>query len=171
MKPQQNLNTNEAILACRLYVMCGVAGSGKSTFARDHLCQADHIVHISRDEVRMSMLKPGEHYFSKEKEVYAEFIKRIVNAANEGYTIVVDATHLNHWSRDKLTKSLDEQMNRPYEIIYVVMNTEYHETQRRNAERTGRALVPADVIDEMFEQWESPRYSEHPNIKGIWTIN
>lgn len=163
---------NETTRACRLYVMCGVAGSGKSTFAKQHLLTNDNILYVSRDEVRISLLKEGEHYFSKEKEVYNKFIDIIQSAVNDsGMDVIVDATHLNHWSRRKLTNSLDDALTRPWEIYYIVMNTEYHETQRRNAERTGRALVPADVIDEMFEQWESPRYSEHPNIKGIWTIN
>lgn len=165
MKPQTR--------ACRLYVMCGPAGSGKSTWAKEHLIHNDrNTAYISRDEVRMSLITDNDHYFSKEKEVFKKFIDLIQNAVNELHQdVVVDATHLDVWSRRKLTNALDDALTEPWEIYYIVMDTSYEECCRRNDNRTGRANVPHDVIYEMYEKMTYPRKSEHLNIRGVWIIN
>ena len=46
----------------KLYLMIGIPGSGKSTWARN---RKDGII-VSRDAIRCSFLKDGENYFSKE---------------------------------------------------------------------------------------------------------
>lgn len=173
MKQEQNLNTNQQTRACRLYVMCGPAGSGKSTWAKKHLMRVEnkHVVYISRDEVRMSMITDQDHYFSKERAVFNEFINRIQYAAvNCDCDVIVDATHLDKYSRRKLTNALDDALVRPWEIYYIVMDTPYEECCRRNDNRTGRANVPHDVIKEMCDKMTYPQMSEHPNIKGIWIV-
>ena len=170
MKQEQNLNTNPQTRACRLYVMCGPAGSGKSTWAKEHLV-GEYTTYISRDEVRMSMITDKDHYFSKEREVFKEFINRIQYAVNKcGNDVVVDATHLDKFSRRKLTNALDDALVEPWEIIYVVMDTSYEECCRRNDNRSGRANVPHDVIWEMYEKMTCPRVGEHLNVKGVWLI-
>ena len=54
--------------------MVGAPGSGKSTFARKRFPNARY---ISRDEIRFSVLKPDEDYFSKEKLTWKMFIDAI----------------------------------------------------------------------------------------------
>lgn len=54
-----------------LYVMIGIPGSGKSTWAKANKKEKD--IYVSRDEVRFSLLQDGDEYFSKEKEVLKEF--------------------------------------------------------------------------------------------------
>ena len=170
MKQEQNLNTNPQTHACRLYVMCGPAGSGKSTWAKKHFDNL-YTEYISRDAVRMSLITDQDHYFSKEREVFREFINRIQNAVNnEGVDVIVDATHLDKYSRRKLTNALDDALIRPWEIYYVVMDTPYEECCRRNDNRTGRADVPHDVIKEMHDKMTYPRMNEHHNIKGVWIV-
>lgn len=150
--------------------MVGAPGSGKSTWAKKHLVNA-HTKYISRDEVRFSLLGPDDGYFSKEKEVWKVFMNLVQHAVNEeGMDVVIDASHLDKWSRRKLTNALDDALTRPWEIYYVVMYTDYYECLRRNDQRTGRAKVPHEVIAEMFEKCTTPRMSEHHNIKGIWRV-
>lgn len=57
----------------KIYLLCGIPGSGKSTWAKNHL--DDNSIWISRDLIRFSMVSEEEEYFSKEKEVFKEFIK------------------------------------------------------------------------------------------------
>ena len=61
-----------------LYIMCGVPGSGKSTWAREHL--TDNDVYVSRDDIRFSFLKEGDDYFSKEDMVWDTIVKSINEA-------------------------------------------------------------------------------------------
>ena len=51
-----------------LILMMGIPGSGKSTWVKNHMKSDD--IYISRDEIRFSLLQPGDEYFSKEKEVW-----------------------------------------------------------------------------------------------------
>lgn len=151
--------------------MCGPAGSGKSTWYVKHLLGDPNTFYVSRDEVRMFLLSEQDHYFSKEKEVFKQFIDAIQDGVNLwGYDFVIDATHLDKYSRRKLTNALDDALTRPWEIYYIVMDTPYEECCRRNDNRTGRANVPHDVIKEMCDKMTYPKMSEHPNIKGIWIV-
>ena len=64
----------------KLYVMIGCPGSGKSTYAKKHF---PHALYVSRDEIRFNLIAENEEYFSKEDEVFTEFI----NAINLGLKI------------------------------------------------------------------------------------
>lgn len=79
-----------------LFLMCGPAGVGKTTWIKAHKSKQD--VRISRDDIRFKLLKDGEDYFSHEKEVFSIFIKTINKYIEDiSFTgnIYVDATHLN----------------------------------------------------------------------------
>ena len=47
-----------------LWIMVGIPGSGKSYFAKNILMTDDSWQYISRDEVRFSIIKDDEEYFS-----------------------------------------------------------------------------------------------------------
>lgn len=70
----------------KLYLMCGVPASGKSYFAEKHMNE-EKDVYISRDQVRFEMVPETDEYFSREKEVYEEWIKRIAWALNAGFNV------------------------------------------------------------------------------------
>ena len=55
----------------KLYLLVGPAGSGKTTWVREHATPGTS-AHISRDRIRFSMLKEGEYYFAREDEVLQE---------------------------------------------------------------------------------------------------
>ena len=59
-----------------LYIMCGPAGCGKSTFLNNCATKiSEGCAIVSRDEIRVNMLKDDMSYFAKEKE--AVYIKEI----------------------------------------------------------------------------------------------
>ena len=91
-----------------LWILCGAPASGKSYYVKNHLMNGNGWMYISRDEVRFSIIKDEENYFSHEDEVYKEFIYRIYKAlTGEGiFNVIADATHLNWTSRNKLIKNL-----------------------------------------------------------------
>lgn len=88
----------------KLYLMCGIPGSGKSTYLKTRFIQPPVVV--SRDEIRFKMVREDEEYFSHEKEVYNEFINQITQELKFFQEVFVDATHLNEASRTKLLRSL-----------------------------------------------------------------
>ena len=70
----------------QFYIMCGIPGSGKSTFAKKitEIYEKHNISieTVSRDEIRFSLIKPGEDYFSKEKEVFSIYIENLKKSLN-----------------------------------------------------------------------------------------
>lgn len=87
-----------------LFILCGVPGSGKSTWASKQFGEENV---VSRDKIRFSFLDNESDYFDKETFVWEEFIREIQNRLNGNEEIVVaDATHINKRSRNKLLNAL-----------------------------------------------------------------
>lgn len=143
-----------------LYIMVGAPGCGKSYFAKKYLYAGKaHVIYISRDDVRYSMVEDNEEYFSKENQVFAEFIRQIKYHLDvEADAVIADATHLNWPSRRKLLNALGLIKNprNNIAIIPVVIKTEAEVNFARNNERTGRACVPQDVLMRMRNSQTSP---------------
>lgn len=142
----------------KLYLMCGIPGSGKSTYLKTRFIQPPVVV--SRDEIRFKMVREDEEYFSHEKEVYNEFINQITQELKFFQEVFVDATHLNEASRTKLLRSLggnlkDVEVN----IIWIKVPLEVALKQNENRKGT-RAYVPETVIRRMASQMTIPTKEE-----------
>jgi predicted kinase len=141
----------------KIYILCGVPGSGKSTWARKQIEELDGKgIIISRDVIRFSMLGDDDAYFAHEDAVFDEFIKKIQEAINdqEHTSIFIDATHLNEKNRNKVLSRIWRMGDDV--IIGVYFDVPLEECLRRNALRTGRALVPETVIKNMYESLTKP---------------
>lgn len=139
----------------KLMLMCGIPGSGKTTAAKQLM--GDNIKYISRDEIRFSIIKDGDEYFSKETEVFNEYINQINKALKEDYDVIADATHLNKGSRAKV---LNRLTIKPDTIIVTMPCVSLETAIERNNKRTGLAKVPENQIRRMFHQIELPTYEE-----------
>jgi predicted kinase len=143
--------------------MVGEPGSGKSYFARHILNDGECVRYISRDDVRNSMVRSNEEFFSKEKLVFKEFVKQIIDCLdNEDEYItdvIADATHLNWSSRSKLLSALGILSGERdwINVIPVVMTTPLNESIRRNNTRNGRACVPEVTLRKMASSRTHPR--------------
>ena len=142
-----------------VWLLSGLPGSGKSTWVQRQLNEKGG-VWCSRDLVRFSMVKEDEPYFQRENEVFNVWINQIKNALNnpEIENVYVDATHLNDKSRNKTLNCLPkENINK---IINVVFNVPIEICLERNALRTGRAVVPEEVIRNMSASFSLPKENE-----------
>mgnify|MGYP000302444771 CR=1 FL=1 len=141
-----------------LFLMCGVAGSGKSSWIKNNVPNA---YVISRDAVRFMLVKEDEEYFSKEKEVFNTFVRYIQESIDSDETpedIYCDATHITKGSRDKLLNALD--LTNVKNVTVIVVRPSLEETFKRNAKRNGREFVPKSVIRRMWYQFERPEEDE-----------
>lgn len=157
-----------------LYILCGPSGSGKSTWARNYILKHDplyeNIRDISRDEIRYSILKEEEDYFSHEKEVFKKFADTIRNTLVDGFDVIADATHLNEFSRRKLTQAIDMYYT-DYKIIYVIFDIDAHTCIERNKNREGRANVPENIIRNMCRDFRAPTLDEDERAIDIIEVN
>jgi predicted kinase len=151
-------------MMAKLYILCGPSGSGKSTWANSD--ERQDVAYVSRDDIRLSLLKDEENYFSHEKEVFKQFVKEIAIRIMAGRDCIADATHLNMFSRCKLIQALDMYTN-DYEIVYVVFNTDAETCIERNKAREGRRNVPENIIRNMHRDFRPPTMDEDSRIKEI----
>ena len=147
----------------KMYVVIGAPGCGKSYYIKQHL--KDNEIVISRDKIRFGMLGEKDEYFSKEKDVYNEFIKQIDAAIAADATFYVDQTSLNAAARNKLFSRLKRK---PNQIIGIYFNTPLDIILQRNAQRTGRALVPESAVINMYNALEYPTLDE--GFSDIWEV-
>lgn len=155
----------------KLYILCGPSASGKTTWAMNFIKQSpDEIYYVSRDEIRFSMLKEDEDYFAHEGEVFRLFSAAIAQALITGHDVIADATHLNVFSRKKLTNAIDDNITN-YSIIYIIFNTPYEECIQNNRNREGLEYVDTDVIINMFRSFKKPILTEDTRAIDIIEIN
>lgn len=142
----------------KLYLMMGIPGSGKSTYLKTRFSQPPKV--ISRDEIRFSIVREDEEYFSHENEVYKEFIKQIKETLESYAEVFVDATHLNEASRGKVLRSLGESL-KDVEVNVIWVRVPVEVALRQNENRKGtRAYVPKSVIRRMHSQTTKPSKEE-----------
>ena len=153
-----------------LWLMIGIPASGKSTFAREVLMENHETwAYISRDEIRFENIDQNAEYFSKENEVFNQFVEEIQNALDCGefHDVIADATHLHEPSRLKLLCHLKlDKVN----VIPVVIQTPLSTCIERNAMRNGRARVPDKVIKSMFKSLTHPSTDAY-NYKMILEVS
>ena len=144
----------------KLYLMMGTPGAGKSTFLRDHV-KGNTSTIVSRDVIRFRMVEEGEPYFSKEDEVFKEFINQIDYFISHGIDVYADATHLNKRSRAKTLNNISAE---PREVAVIWLRTPLNECIKNNNNREGtRAFVPLSQIRRMAYSLQAPDFDEDIN--------
>ena len=135
-----------------LYISSGLPGAGKSTWLKDHI-RSDEVI-VSRDEIRFSILKDGEKYFSHEEEVFNTFAQRIVENLKSHKNVYADATHLTPISQLKLLAPILLDVA-PASIQYIYFNIPIDICLEHNEYRKGtKTYVPQEVVRRMKETSE-----------------
>lgn len=152
----------------RVFVMCGPAGVGKSTWVNQRYVW-DYDSLVSRDAIRFSLLKEGDEYFEQESEVRRQFFKEIEAATDpDGKqlpNVFVDATHLTPKARAAVRQRIK---GRPYQIA-VSFEVPLEVALERNKNRTGRAYVPESAIRNMYNCYQKPTLKE--GFDEVWHID
>ena len=153
-----------------LLLMSGPSGAGKSFWAKNFIKNRPNAIWVSRDTVRFSLVAENEEYFSKEDDVFKEWIRQIQEALDsegEGW-VIADATHLNERSRNKTLDALN--LDPETDIIPVFAYPGVQKCLENNNTRKGRAYVPRSVIRRMAMSYEPPVTGEKYKYYSIFEI-
>ena len=125
-----------------LYVMIGVAGSGKSTFAKQIPCAS----RVCPDSIRKEWF--GDEACQKEPErVFERAYKTTEDLLCCNFDVIFDATNTTAFARKKLLNRVDGITCRK---VAVYLNTPLDECKRRNVQRERK--VPDAVIERQYAQ-------------------
>lgn len=109
----------------------------------------------------MSLLRPGESYFSHEADVAYYFAKEIAASLKNGVNTIADATHISKASRERVLSAV-KQYNTPFKVVFVKMNASLKDCLIRNDARSGLQKVSEKSIASMFLSYEPPECEEYP---------
>ena len=146
-----------------MIMMCGLPGSGKSTYAEsilvatpadDEFDLLSHPAIHSSDALRKEMFG-DEATQGDNQRLFDELHRRIKTDLSDGKDVVYDATNIKKKERIEFLKSLSKIRCFPICIVSVASIGMCHVHNRFRARN-----VPEGVIDRMFRNWTPPHYSE-----------
>ena len=142
-----------------LIVMMGPAGAGKSFLAEEIKKSHEDTVIASRDRIRFALLQQEDDYFAVEPEVVRQYYYNInfaLHSANHAY-VIADATHLSKKARKQFFRNVKTDCVR---VVGIWVEVPLGVAIKQNAQRTGRARVPEEVIKQMYKRKLTPQNNE-----------
>lgn len=138
----------------KLILFVGVAGSGKTSTARQIFSIEDNAVIISSDALRAELFG-DENDQTHNIEVFDEMFRRTRAELKKGKTVIYDATNLSSKRRANLLKQLSD-LDIKKECF--VMLTSFDDCVKRQFARERQ--VPEEVIRRQIKQFQCPDYWE-----------
>ncbi|MFF0578065.1 AAA family ATPase [Streptosporangium saharense] len=158
-----------------VYLLVGLTGSGKTTYARQVLEPAG-VMRLSVDELvyqrhgRYGVDYPEQEYFAREAPALAEVRERLAQLVKAGQDVVVD--HGLWLRRDREEwKKLIEQAGGRWRLVY--FDVPHRELLRRLAERNLREdadalMVTPEALEDFYARFEPPGEDEGAEVPSGW---
>jgi predicted kinase len=137
----------------KLIILCGISGSGKSTYAKDYIERNGNAIRLSSDAVRKE-LYGDENIQGNPGEVFTLMQKRAVEALNNGYDVIYDCTNITRKDRAGIINVCPKFAKIECHIIWAPIEV----CIQRDAER--ERTVGKEVIDRMLKRFQAPYYDE-----------
>lgn len=135
----------------KLILMAGIAGSGKSRWAKE-LAKKERAIIVSTDEIRQTLFG-DEGKQKKTSHVFYEVYSRIENELSKGNNVILDATNID---RDKRINVLSKFKNVQKDCYY--LDVPYSICLERNQSRKRR--VPGIYMEKMRKNFHFPIHGE-----------
>ena len=146
----------------KLFVLCGLPASGKSTYAKELAEKYNANIHAS-DSIREE-LSGNINNQNINDLVFKTLHRRVKDDLANGKSCICDATNINYKRRMAFLQELNKI---PCEKIYILMATPYEECLKNNANRDRK--VPEEVIERMYKNFHIPYWYEGwDDIKVIY---
>jgi predicted kinase len=145
----------------RLFMMCGIAFSGKTTVAKQ-LVRALGCAYVSLDDINAERgLHGGDGIAVEEWErTHGVAIERMKHLMARGEYIVLDDTNCFRWLRDKYSEFASEN-GYVAELVYLAVSLEeVQERIVRNTITTARHSIESNVFGAHVQEFEPPQADE-----------
>lgn len=136
----------------KLYILVGIPGCGKTTWAKNVLA---YIKHISSDDIRKELFGDDPYDRDRNHRVFETFYKSIDLYLDMKYHVVADATNLRDFARAELRRIAQDREAETNLIFFQNAS----QAVVRNARRPTQEIVPADDMVNMLENYERARQS------------
>ena len=136
-----------------LIVLSAPPGSGKSTWAKEFANEHDNAYIISSDAIRYELTGQLQD-FSKQKEVWELFEKRIHEYALKGddiYVILDALCDLNSLRKKYVVENPEYDR-----YVLVLFPHDLEELKKYNKLRDARSVVPDEALIALYKKFEEP---------------
>ena len=143
----------------KLFMLIGLPGSGKSTFARnkvkfyDNTCNETKLVIVSSDDIREELY--GTRSCQKDPARIFEIAhERVIEFLEQGWDVIFDATNITRKNRISLLKKIPAYIEKFAQICWAPISTCIERDLKREFS------VKANVIWRMAYKFQMPFYDE-----------
>lgn len=149
-----------------LYVLIGIPGSGKSTWARENATHLNAVV-VGSDEVRRDFRANGQNPLSGDR-VFAEVERRARVHLAAGHSVILDATHFLHKYRTYALYLAGDFHARRVAIWFdVPLDVCLQRNAQRSNQTFGDEQVPEGIVREMDTRLQPPRPDEFDEMMRV----
>jgi predicted kinase len=137
----------------RLIVLCGVPGSGKSTYAMNKCTDDSNIVWLSSDVFREKLYGDANCQDNPGK-VFEIMQREAVEALEKGFDVIYDATNITRKARAGILSAVPKYVQKCCVVIWAPIDICIERDKAR------KRTVGKEVIDKMLKRFEAPFYDE-----------
>ena len=138
-------------LMAKMYLMCGLSGVGKTTYAKQFAAD-NNLLYLGVDDF-YAKVNGDECIHENQFEVWIEFYKAIHEAEVNGIDCIVDTNAITKCHRDQFLEWFPT-----FEHHLILIRCEEKLRYMNNSSR--RRVVPDDVMLKMFINFEYPQQDE-----------
>lgn len=135
----------------KLILLCGIPGSGKTTYAKNYIEQNSNTIHLSSDAIRKE-LYGDENIQGNPGEVFTLMQRRATEKLNNGYDVLYDATNMTRKDRSGIIGVCPKFVKIECHIIWAPIE----ECIKRDAIR--ERTVGKEIINKMLKRFQAPYY-------------
>jgi predicted kinase len=158
-----------------VYILCGLIGSGKSTWAKEKAAAEEQTIIINRDALR-TMIKDAYVF----NQLYEPYLKKITSvhvgmALEDAFDIIIDETHLTRKKRSEWVELVNifNSRGRGHKAKIVIVYFSEKENNLKNRMANSRGIsqdVWENVLENMKNNFEIPLIDELPEGGEILEI-
>jgi len=135
----------------KLYMMCGLSGSGKTTFAKSY-AEEDHLHYLCPDDF-YRLFNGDDRKHINEFEIWMALFRALHMAEQQGIDTIFDTNNPTYVGRIQL---LDWFPGFETHLIYIETDKELC----RENNRSRRRVIPEQEMDRMIRVFEPPSFDE-----------
>lgn len=150
-----------------LFVLIGVQGSGKSTWARAN-AEGLVAVIVASDEIRNELEAAGLDAMGLGDHVFAILEERVAKLLDQGLSVIVDATHARRKWRANVLAIARQRGARCVALWFdVPLEVVRERNLRKPGGEWGNRVIPEALLFDYWSQFEPPGEDEFDEVRKI----
>lgn len=150
-----------------IYLLCGLPGSGKTTFAKQ--LERQDVIRLSLDEELFKMFGKdfsSDQYLDFEKQTKNKLLEQADLLVKDDKSVILDWGFWKREEREKI-KSLFHDQNVEIRLVYFKKNLDELVRRVYNRDLKGNHIIDSEMMKKFFDQFEEPTGEGEEIFNGV----